>query len=247
VPVTLAKIRDRVLGHIRDVDNRRSTFQPQEVDLAICDAFLALDARLPASSIRIASGVTVAGGGSYFTLPTNMTTLGVTGWGTAEYAGDIRLQRVSTGQYLARVSTEKMDAYWNFIPEGRYLAIPFNFALWRDHDELIQGRTWPGCAASEPLNAFVNVKADDLRDYVGSGSGNLDTVTVELSRIAVQSLVYDAAAELLTKMSDADTALRKISKAVIPTWMKKAATLAYQEEARRNSLEDEGRLERWAR
>ena len=240
MPVTLAKVRDRVQGHIRDVDNRLSTFQPQELDLAICDSFLALESRLPPSSILLSSGLTIAGGGETFSLPAT-----VSQYGSAEHAGDVRIQRVANGQFLIRKTTEEIDAMRNFYRPSTYLAIPYYFALWREKDETIQGRVWPGAAVADVCNLFINLMADDLRDYVGAGSGNLDTVSVNLSRLGTVALVYHVAAELLAAMSPEDAALRKISKEVAPLWMRKSDWALYEESKRRSDIEETGRTQRW--
>ena len=238
--ILLSKIRDRVQGHIRDVDNRRSTFQPQELDLAICDAYLALESRLPQTTFTSVSGLTIAGGGETFSLPTT-----VSQYGSAELAGDVRIQRVQNGQFLIRITTEEIDRMRNFYTPNTYLAIPYYFALWREKDETIQGRCWPGASIANVCNLFITLTADDMRDYVGAGTGNLDTVSANLSRIGATALVYHTAALLLAQMTSDDAALRKIDKAIAPVWFKEAAKMLYEEAGRRSDLEEVGRTQRW--
>lgn len=234
--VSLKKVRERVRGRIRDSDARRDSFGTVETDQAICDAYLSCQSRLPAPELYTPNALTIAAGGDTFALPAN-----VAGYATAEYAGEIRLQLVSTGNFLIKCRVEEIDALRNFVPTATvFCSIPYRFATYEDASQVIRGRCYPGAKASEVCNLFASMAADDMRD-----AADLDTVNVLFSRYAAQALAILASADLVDRMSAKEIALRDLNPNVAKAWRAEGETLLYAEECRRLDLEGTGRIERW--
>ena len=238
--VTLAAIKGRVQGRLRDNVAKGSTFGTVEYDQAICDAYLYVQSRLPAAAFLNTTGLTIAAGGDTFTLPTTITQ-----YGTASYAGRVVIQLQNTPRtFLHRCTREELDAMRNGSPSV-FLAIPTHFCLWEEKDQTVKGRCFPGAQAAQPCDLFVKLSADDLRDYVGSGSSTLENVSVNLSRVGAQALVYHAAAEMLLAMPADEAKRRGINPNVGMAWQKQSLVMLYDEARRHHDLEDVGRTQRW--
>ena len=245
MPVTLARIRGRVRSKIRDLDEEHGSFTSVEIDMAIADAYIAAQAQLPAPEVYTASGLTLTGGTPFFTLSTTVGQY-TGGSGGAEYRGNIRIQLAATGIFLNPVDESVIDGFINSqaIPIA---TLPFCFSLKEDKSQVIQGRCYPQPISSLVCNLWVSMAADDLRDYVGSGTGDMDSVSVLMSRMAAQALVFSVSAELLAQMTPEDLALRKINPNVIPLWIKRADELMLQDAGRQHDLQAVDTTPRWTR
>lgn len=240
--IALRRIRDRIRGNLRDYNLAHPVRDPVEVDQAICDAYLELGSRLPAPELLTTSGLTISAGADTFQLPST-----VTQWtandGGAEYASLVRIRLRSTGQFLSKLNVEEIDAFRNgqsaVLP-----SIPQFFALWEDKTQGAQGRCYPGAAAAEVCDLFVRLNLDDLRDFIGTGSDDMDDVKLQFSRLAADALVYQASGWLLASIPNPDADALGIDKSIAPVWLKAAASLAYGEALRRNNLETVGRTQR---
>lgn len=240
----MRRIRDRVRERIRDTDDKRPSFDVIEVDMAIADAYLVLQARIPRPRLYTASAFTISAGGDEFNLPT----AAVTGWtggdGQAEYGGDVSIRLRSQARFLRRRTIEELDG----LREGETtiaLGIPRDFALWEESDGTVRGRVHPGAKAAESCDLFRALMADDLRDYVGSGTEGMEQVEVQFSRTAGQALVLYAASDLLLRMTTEDLALRRMDRGAARFWLAEAQRMIYQDAARAHDLSDVGRVQRW--
>lgn len=228
---------------IRDTDARRGTFDTVFLDQAICDAYLALQGRLPPANLYTASAFTIAAGGDTFTLPATVSQY--TGNdGGAEYAGDFSIQLNSTKRFLVKVTVQQIDAMRSGVV-ATALAIPQYYALWEENDQDLQGRCWPGAQSAEACNLFRSMMADDMRDFIGSGADDLDDVEVLFSREAALALVYYVAAELVASMPEDELKMRKLNPNVAQLWLQRSEEAIYREYARRLETEGVGRVERW--
>lgn len=241
--IALRRIRDRIRIRIRETDPKNNSFVTPEIDTAIADSYLTLQARLPSADLHTSSAFTIGAGTDLFALPATVTQY--TGNdGGAEYAGAFRIQLVSTGEFLTRVTVEELDSYrWG--NQTLHLAIPEMFTLWEEKDQDAIGRCYPGAQASQACNLFARLSADDLRDFVGSGTDDLDDVEVLFSRIAANALVLYVAADLLERMLDKDLEARRLNPRSAVTWRREAEALIYQEAARRHRMNTVGRVQRW--
>lgn len=239
----LRRVRDLIRIRLRETDARFPSFVVPEVDHAICDAYLFLQARLPAAELHSASAGTISAGTDLFTLPAT-----VTQWtgndGGAEYAGQVRIRLTSTGQFLIRATQDELQAFRDGNA-STVLSVPRYFTLWEEKDQDVQGRCYPGALAAETYDLFVSLDADDLRDFVGTGSDDLDDVEVQFSRLGTQALVRWVAADLLERMTDEDLKLRRLSRSAGDSWRKEAETLIYHEASRRHHLYSSGRTQQW--
>jgi len=241
--IALRRIRDRIRFRLRDFDATNGSYTGPEYDQYICDAYLAMQSRLHRPDLYTSSAFTISAGTDLFSLPA--TVLQYTGNdGGAEYAGDVRIRLRSTGDYLVKNTVEELDA-WRDGDQNVVLAIPRHFALWEDKDQAVQGRCHPGAKVAELCDLFAPLTADDLRDFVGGGTSDLDDVEVLFSRVAAQALVYGVAAELLLMMPDDEATRRRINKAVVQKWERMSEVMLDSEEARRHDVEDVGRVQRW--
>lgn len=241
--IALRRVRDRIRIRLRDTDARLPTYSLVEYDQAIAEAYLVLQGRLPAAELYTASAFTITGGGDTFTLP-NTVSQYTGNDGGAEYRGNFRIQLNSTKDFLVQVTQEQLDA----LRDGNSAtatSIPQFFALWEENDQDVQGRCYPGTTDAQVCNLFRAMSADDLRDFVGSGTDDMDDVEVLFSRIAATALVNTVAAEMLLKMTKEDRALRKINTDVIPKWESYAELALLSEYSRRQDVETTGEVERW--
>jgi hypothetical protein len=240
VAILLTKLRGRVRSKIRDIDGKADSPNQVEIDMALADAYIALQADLPQPTIYVASGITIAGGGSVFSLPVTVASSGF-GTGTEEYAGQVDLQLVSNGRWLRR---KTIDELRQFIDgqQATVQGVPEWFALYEDNATVVRGVCYPAAKASEVCNMYASLSANDLRDYVGTGgSEGFDTATAKLSDQGAAALVLMAAAEMVAKM-DADTLKeRKLNPAVVARWDRQADQLLYGEGGRRSAVESNGR------
>ena len=241
--VTLAKLRGRVRNRLRDADGRMANPSGIEVDMALADAYIALQADLPSPTVYTANAFTISANSDTFTLPVSIASSGY-GTGTVEYAGQVEIQLVSIGQFLRKRSLEELNAFKNGQPTTLY-SIPHDYALYQDRDNVVRGRTYPGAKANELCNLFSSITADDLRDYVGAGSSGMDDVSVNLGRYGAAALVGYTAGLLAQRMTGEVLQERGINPAAIDAWMKEAMELLYHEGATRNALESSGRTQRW--
>lgn len=228
---------------LRDTDARKPSFVAPEIDAAIAGAYLTLQSRLPPPDLYTASAFTISAGGDTFTLPAT-----VTSWtgndGGAEYAGAFRIQLASDGRFLIHATGEQLDSFRSG-QQAVQLGKPRLFTLWEDKNQAVQGRCYPGANAAEVCNLFATLSADDLRDYVGAGTDDLDDVEVLFSRIAAQALELRVASDLLIRMTEEDAKLRRLSPDASKMWLAESEMLAWQEACRRNDLDDSGRIQRW--
>lgn len=242
--VALTKIRGRVRSRLRDADGRMDNPSNVDVDMAICDAYLALSADLPAPTLYTAAALTISAGSDLFTLPVTVASSGY-GTGTTEYAGQVEIQLVSNGAFLQRKTLTELNAFRH----GQFtliLGVPSMFALYEDNGQVVRGRCYVGAAAAQSCNLYSSLQVEDLRDYVGTGGAEaLDTVSADLSRTGAAALVAYTAGMLLKRMDAKAVELRGLNPAVADVWLNEAATLMYHEAARRNALESNGETQRW--
>jgi len=243
--IALRRVRDRISMKLRDTDARKGTFDTVYLDNAICEAYLALQGRLPPPDLYTANAFTIGAGGDTFTMPTS-----VTQWtgndGGAEYAGDFRIQLASNGQFLQKRTVEELDSMRNRLPTvSPALSIPYLYTLWEESDQDVQGRCYPGAKVAEACNLFRTFKADDLRDFVGAGTDTLDNVEVMFSRLGTVALVYHVCAELVASMPEDDLKLRRLNPAVAQLWMQMSEDALYNEACARHDIDSVGRVQRW--
>lgn len=240
--VTFPKVRARVRSRLRDLDGKMNNPSTVEVDMAICDAFVAIGGDLPAPTLYTASAVTISAGTDFFTLPVTVASSGY-GTLTEEYAGQVELQRVTDGRWLERKTVNELQGW--LINPTTALGIPDLFALYQDNGLVVRGRCYPGAKVATVLNMYSSLKPNDLRDYVGTGgTEGLDTATVPWGRHGVAALVDYASAMLVARMNADALKLRGLNPNVADLWMREADRLIYQEAADRNALESNGQTQR---
>ena len=239
--IALRRIRDRVRIRLRETDARKPSFVVPEIDQAIADAYLTLQARLPDAQLYTASAFTIGIGSDSFTLPTT-----VTEWtgndGGAQYGGGFKIQLVSTGRFLVKTSLEKLESIRAGI-STLPLSVPRFFTTWEEKDQEIHGRCYPGALVAEACNLYAKMAADDVRDFVGSGFSDMDDVTVLLSRVAANALVLFTAADLLERMIQEDLNDRRINPKVAASWKREAEILLYREAGRMHAMAAAGRVD----
>jgi hypothetical protein len=240
VAILLTKLRGRVRSKIRDIDGKMASPNQVEIDQAICDAYIALQADLPQPTIYVASGITIAGGGAVFSLPVTVASSGF-GTGTEEYAGQVDLQLVSNGRWLRRKTIDELRQFFDG-QQATVQGVPEWFALYEDNATVVRGVCYPAAKASEVCNMYASLSANDLRDYVGTGgTEGLDTATAKLSDIGAAALVNRAAADMIDRMDDAALKLRGINQKYAAVLRSESESLIYQEAGRRSALESNGR------
>lgn len=245
--INLRTVRDRIRNRIRDLDGPRHTYNVLEVDQALASQYIRLQSSLPPAVLYTASAFTISANASSFTLPTTVSQY--TGnMGQAEYAGDVRIQLVSTGTYLQKLSQDQMDAFYNGSPNVP-MSKPIAFDLRETKAQVVTGRTWPGASAAEACNLWVTMQASDVRDFIGTATDDMDDVQVLLTVVATEALERFAAADLLGRMSEEDLKLRRFdarsAARSILLWETEAAQLAYKERERRCNTESTGSFESW--
>lgn len=243
--VALRRVRERVWIALGDTDARRRVFDPIKLDQALCDAYVRLQARLPAPTVSTASGLTISAGADTFNLPTT-----VSQWtgnnGGAEYRGDVRIRLRSTGNYLTKRTPEEIDSFREGQPSATpHLGIPTDFCLWKEKDNTIQGRCWTGARDAQVCDIFVTLEADDLRDFIGSATDDLDDVTLQLSRFGTQALIDHACARLLGRATAEQAAQLGIDKGAARDFEKDAEIGLHKERLRHHSIASVGRIQRW--
>lgn len=212
-------------------------------DMALTDAYIALQSELPQPTLYTASALTISAGAETFSLPVTITSSGF-GTGTVEYAGQVDLRLASNGSFLERKTLDELNAY-RAGSASVPLGIPQIFALYEDRSTVVQGRCYPGALAAQACDMFASISADDLRDYVGTGgTEGLDTVTTQLGRQGAAALVNRAAAFLVARMDEPTLKKRGINPAVVQLWLKESDDLAYAEAGRRLALESNGATQR---
>jgi len=165
-------VRDRIRVKIRDFDAKNNPLGVVEIDQAIADKYLALQSRL--TSPQPLQTMTISAGASTFSLPTT-----VTQWtgndGGAEYAGGVRIKLQSNGQFLRKLVPEEMDAYHDAqitLSQG----VPDYFSLSEIKDQSVSGRIYPAALNAQTCDVYASLMADDPRDFIGSGSDDMDDV-----------------------------------------------------------------------
>lgn len=241
--VDLRLVRDRVRMRMGGGDARRPLYVTPQIDQAMASAYIFLQSRLPAADLYTSSAVTISAGGDTFSLPTS-----VSQWtgndGAAEYAGQVALRLVSTGQFLRKRTAEELDAFRNGSPTV-LLSIPDLFTLWEDKGQIIQGRCYPGAKVSEACDLFVRLSANDPRDYVGAGTEDMDDVEIEGSRIVSEAVERQTASDLINRLPARIAEEHGIDKGVTKDWMREVEILLYQEAMRRHNMVGVGRTQRW--
>lgn len=240
--VTFVKLRGRVRQRLHSLDGRIANPDSVALDMALCDAYIALQADLPAPTLYTASGLTISAGTDLFTLPVTITSSGF-GTGTVEYAGQVDIQLQSNGQWLERKTQNELLSW--ITNAGTLLGVPTIFALYQDGSQTVRGRCYPGAKTAQVCNIYTTIAADDLRDYVGTGgTEGLDTATAPLSRKAAAALVARASANLVARMDEAALKSRGINPNVAKLWMDEANDLAYQAAGDMYALESNGETQR---
>ncbi len=244
--VSISIVRARVRERLNDMNDGPGAIGALTVDSAIAESFVALSAWLPAPLLYIANALTIAAGSETFSLPVTVAGTGYTA-GNTEYRGEVKLQRTSDNLYMVKITNEQMDAKrsgYTVTP----LARPEVFALYEDASQVVQGRCWPAPKVAEACNMWATLNPEDLINYVGaSNDKGLDDVTVPLSRAAEVALVAYTAGELLSRMPDDVADGRGLNKSKASDWNREAFDLLYQDEARRHSIRQTGRYQRWTR
>lgn len=230
---TVPGLRNRIRVRLRETDSRRPSTSLVEIDEAICDAFLAISQRIPASA-HVASAFTIAAGGDTFTLPVASA---------AQYREPLVIRLRSTGEVLEKKTREEVDAFRQAQPTV-VLGIPRIYCLWEEADRDVQGRCYPGAKVAEICDLMKGALAEDLRVT------DLDTVTINLSRDGERALVAQVAAELLAKLDEPRLQLRgfdsRSARDSVSAWRREAEEAIYREEARVNDLEGATHVQRWA-
>lgn len=241
--VLLTKLRGRVRSKIRSLDGKATGPDVVAVDIALCDAYIALQADLPQPTLYTANAVTISAGTDLFSLPVTVTSSGY-GTGSEEYAGQVDLQRTVDGLFLRRYTVNELESWINGNVTTP-LGIPERFALYEDNGQVVRGRCYPGAKSATVCNLYSTLHANDLRDWVGTGgSEGLETVSANLSRVGAAALVDYTAAMLVARM-DADTLKKRgLNPQVATLWQQEADRLLYQEAARRNAIESNGLTQR---
>jgi hypothetical protein len=241
--IDLAMIRDRVRDELHDTDPNHGYLDQVRYDQRIADAYLELRAFLPDPKVNTETAFTIAAGGDTFTLPATVTQY--TGNdGGAEYSGQTEVRLRSNGRFLLRRSQRELDAFRS----GKatvHLGIPRLYALWEEKDQGVNGRCYPGAKVAEACDLFHTLAADDLRDYVGTGTNTLDDVEVLMSRYAARGLVLFVASDVLARMPESEAVIRKLDKSAASDWRKRAMQMLMEETARQHNIKSTGRTQRW--
>ena len=242
--IALRRVRERVRFNLNDFDAHGPVYDTIALDQAIAESYLYVSALLPGQKIAVSSGITIAAGGDTFTLSASITQ-----WtgnnGGAEHRGDVRIQLRSNGRFLRRLTLEELDGLREgILPTSPVLGIPSDFALWETKDQVVHGRCYPGALAAEACDMFLSLEASDLRDYVGSGTDDLDDVVLEMSRVGVEAVILHASGCLLGKLAAEKAQGLGLDKSYAPVWIQESRTMIHQERVRRHNLESIGRQER---
>lgn len=229
-----------------DSDGRMDMPSGVQVDMAAASAWIALGSFLPAPVVATASAFIISAGSETFTLPVTVTASGY-GTGTTEYAGNVRIQLVSNGLYLVPASHAEMHALRNGVV-ATSPSMPQVFCLDPDGSQVARGRCWPPPKVAEACNLWAAIKAEDLRDYVGTGGAEaMDTVTILGTREQVQALECRTARTLLTRIPAAVAEARGMDKrALLAEWAKEEKDLVYGAEQNHHGLKSVSRVQRWS-
>ncbi len=234
--IAITRLRGRVRVNLGDEDGRMAAPTGVQIDMALADVYIAMQAMLPPVTVSIPSGLTIAAGASTFSMPVTIAASGY-GTGTVEYGGGIQLQLVSTGQFLRFLPFNDFNDRRNGQPSPT-LSVPYLFTLYEDRTQVAQGLCYPGALAAQPCNIVAQIRADDLRDYVGTGGAEgFDTVQANLSREAASALVLRASSRLLKRMNADALAKRGINPSIADEWDAEANDLVYGESMRKSGLE----------
>ncbi len=238
MPVTVGGLRFRVREKLRETDGRRAAFDPIEIDQAIADCYLEHMAHLKPPSLYTANAFTIAADANTFSLPVTVPAGYIS---VPEYAGDIRIQLASTGQFLHQRSREQLEAIADGDISTTGGQAPSEYALYEDIAQVVQGLCWPRSRSAELCHLFRTMVADDLREH----ATDMEAATIGMSRFGILGLVFQTSAELAERMTDEDRALRRLSDKVVASYYKRAGTMLYLEEARQHRVEASGRIQRW--
>lgn len=247
--VSLTKLRARVRERLNDLDGHQPPFSSVKVDMAMCSAWVLLAAQLPPPILQVAysdtNALTIAAGASTFTLPVTITSSGY-GTGTVEYAGGIKIQLASNGLFLEPLANVEMDALLHshaLIP----VSIPMYFSLYPDGSQVIRGRCYPASLAAQSCNLWSTLRAQDLRNYVGTGgTDGLDSVSIPATVEAAQALEAAASKSLLAGMPATAAEARGLDKAsLMLEWAEEVETLLHDDEAKQANVAATGRPQRW--
>lgn len=224
--ITLAALANRVTGRLRDDDARSGSYSGTEIDQAIADAYMLVQARLPQARLYTANAFTIAASAEQFNFPTGV-----------QYGGELSIQLASSGMYLSPKTREEIEAFKAGQPTPLY-AIPQFYAVWEEADRTLRGICYPGAQVAQACHLFRSLASADLRDT------DLDTVTLNLSHYGETALQYMVMSELAEALPDEERARRKISGDVIARWQKYAEVMLYKEECRIHDLESVGGTQR---
>lgn len=224
---TLLGARVQVQALINEMDAKKSSISIPRLDTIMRGAYNWLQAELPpVESVTLSAGTISS---DTFILPTTSS---------AQYAGLVYLRLQSTGGFLVEVSREEMNQMRSLRPSVP-IAIPLYFAMYEDSGQSVQCR----CESSPP-----SALTYDLHKTLVAADFDLtalDSTTLALSRIGIQSLVYQTAAEVAATFTDEDLQLRRLNPSVIPFWFKQADRMRHLEAVRLNNLHSQGREQRW--
>jgi hypothetical protein len=225
--LTLASVRARCQQKLRDTDLRRNWFSPVDYDQAITEEFIDVSGQLPTPYLLTASAFTIAAGLDTFTLPL-----------THEYGGDLRFQKQSDLRFLTERTVEEIDALRAGDIEG-HVDVPTQFCLWEEADKTVQGRCWPRSRATETIDMFASIMADDLRAV------DMDAVSVDLSLLASAALVNLVCAALLDSVPAEQASARNFNSKAAAGWRSAAGRMLWKDAARRHNLMSAGAVQRW--
>lgn len=224
--VALSKVRADCQILLRDIDHTDAWFSPMVYDQTIAMILIRHWASAAMPQLSIANAFSINADGT-FELPT-----------TREYTGLVRIQLVSNFLFLTKWTTEQMDLARSAVLPSTFAGIPWAFSLYEQRDSKVEGRTWPPPGSAALCNLFIGLAPDDIR------TAAMDTVTVDLSVEAVQSLVMDVAHELALGSTPAKLEARGLSQAILPKWQSESYRLRILDNARRHNMRSTGRIAR---
>lgn len=225
---TVAALADRIANKLRALDPN-GPLDSVYIDGEIRDAYMQLQAKLPAAYSYTAAAGTITAGATTFTLPTTST---------AEYAGDVRVQLVSTGAFLVEVTQDEMQMFRNNVTSttsGR----PQYFAPYEDSSQQVICWVYPSPTSAESYNLFRSLVPSDFTSTDTGGT------TLALGRFAQEALILKACSNIVAAMIPEDVAKLKLDKNVAELWARQAEEMAYQESARRSDIEAAGHVQRF--
>jgi len=240
--IPLRKVRDNIRIRLKDTDSRNPTYTGPEYDMAIAAAYIATHARLPQIKAYMTSDLTLTAGASTAALASTVTQW-TGGSGGREYAGHVEIRLQSTGDQLVQIPWEMMRAYrsgYITLPTAR----PSQFALLESKTQAVTAYFDVLSDSSYVCDVYATLAADDLLDYVGSGTDDADDVSLQMSRQAALAVELVASSELVARMVDEELRERRLNPNAVTLWKEEAERMVYLENNRQNQLDDLGMTQR---